>query len=208
MSARIAACVAARREAVDVRRVGAEVPDAGAGKRLEPVRIGDRVSIGARAIIHYNAVIGSDGFSFLPTPADTNPARVHSLGKIIIGDDVVSDSTQILARLETLFAVPYNRGLSKAALAEAWLWEDFADTVLNGFLVAARWADDRNWPRTRAAYFGAMPWPVSLTWMATSWGHRVECTMTRPLSGQARPPCWRRLRRRPSRPNHVVQMRV
>lgn len=41
--------------------------------------------------------------------------------------------------------------------AEAWLWEELGDTALNGFLVAARWADDRNWPAVRAAYFGAMP---------------------------------------------------
>ncbi len=35
-----------------------------------------------------------------------------------------------------------------------------ADTALNGFLVAARWADEDNWPRTEAAYFGAMPTPL------------------------------------------------
>ncbi len=44
--------------------------------------------------------------------------------------------------------------------AEAWLWEELADTSLNGFLVAARWADDRNWPAVRQAYFGRAPWLV------------------------------------------------
>jgi UDP-3-O-[3-hydroxymyristoyl] glucosamine N-acyltransferase len=30
------------------------------------VRIGDRVVIGDRVIVHHHAVIGSDGFSFAP----------------------------------------------------------------------------------------------------------------------------------------------
>ena len=41
--------------------------------------------------------------------------------------------------------------------AEAWLWEDFADSCLNGYLVAARRADERNWPSVRTAYFNAVP---------------------------------------------------
>ena len=44
-----------------------------------------------------------------------------------------------------------------AATPEAWLWEELADTALNAFVVAARWADDQNWPRTRDAYFPTMP---------------------------------------------------
>jgi glutathione S-transferase len=44
--------------------------------------------------------------------------------------------------------------------AEAWLWEELADTALNGFLVAARWADDRNWSLVREAYFRGAPWFV------------------------------------------------
>lgn len=46
------------------------------------------------------------------------------------------------------------------AHAEDWLWEELADTSLNGFLVAARWADDRNWPVTKKAYFSTMPAPL------------------------------------------------
>jgi UDP-3-O-[3-hydroxymyristoyl] glucosamine N-acyltransferase len=66
-------------------------------------RIGDRVRLGDRVIIHANAVIGSDGFSFIPVrnpdgsrnPIDT-PARVHSLGTVILADDVeVGASTTI-----------------------------------------------------------------------------------------------------------------
>jgi UDP-3-O-[3-hydroxymyristoyl] glucosamine N-acyltransferase len=59
------------------------------------VRIGDRVSLGDRVVIHANAVIGSDGFSFAPdlnSPVAFAPGvvvtRVHSLGSVLVGDDV------------------------------------------------------------------------------------------------------------------------
>ena len=59
------------------------------------VVIGDRVQIGDRVIIQSNAVIGSDGFSFLPvrnpdgsSGPEARPVRIHSLGTVIIGDDV------------------------------------------------------------------------------------------------------------------------
>jgi UDP-3-O-[3-hydroxymyristoyl] glucosamine N-acyltransferase len=58
-------------------------------------RICDRVRIGDRVVIQANAVVGADGFSFIPVrnpdgtknPLDL-PARVHSLGSVVIGDDV------------------------------------------------------------------------------------------------------------------------
>ncbi|MCA3454472.1 MAG: UDP-3-O-(3-hydroxymyristoyl)glucosamine N-acyltransferase [Rhodobacter sp.] len=72
---------------------------------LQGVRIGPRVRIGDRFICQPGAVIGSDGFSFV-TPeksgveeiretlgvrADHHPQgwiRIHSLGSVVIGDDV------------------------------------------------------------------------------------------------------------------------
>src|SRR6202034_4731154 len=71
----------------------------------------------------------------------------------------VADSTRILRQIEQL-AGPIGGELDPRSRAEAWLWEDFADTSLNGFLVAARWADERNWPVVRGAYFGGAPWFV------------------------------------------------
>jgi UDP-3-O-[3-hydroxymyristoyl] glucosamine N-acyltransferase len=68
-------------------------------------RIGARVAIGDRVIIHENTVVGADGFSFV-TPekgaieiareGGGDPfvapgavwARIHSLGSVIVGDDV------------------------------------------------------------------------------------------------------------------------
>lgn len=69
------------------------------------VRIGDQVQTGARVIIGYNSVVGSDGFSFVtPEPGsaetakssgsgtvqafNTSLARIYSLGAVVLGDDV------------------------------------------------------------------------------------------------------------------------
>jgi UDP-3-O-[3-hydroxymyristoyl] glucosamine N-acyltransferase len=59
------------------------------------VRIGDRVVIGDRAILQHNVSLGADGFSYA-TPdaaaaaggAGTALPRIHSLGTVIIEDDV------------------------------------------------------------------------------------------------------------------------
>lgn len=76
---------------------------------------------------------------------------------LLIGEEAVSDSTAVLRRIQALAPGALGDGGDARANAEAWLWEEFADTSLNGFLVAARWADDRNWPGVREAYFGGMP---------------------------------------------------
>lgn len=75
--------------------IGADVTIGGNGLIHAGVRIGDRVVIGERVIIHANAVIGSDGFSYAPdlnSPMAFAPGvkvtRVHSLGGVIIDDDV------------------------------------------------------------------------------------------------------------------------
>ncbi len=59
------------------------------------VRLEDRVCLGDRVIVHSNTVIGSDGFSFIPVSnpdGSSNgipaPMRTHSLGTVVIGDDV------------------------------------------------------------------------------------------------------------------------
>jgi UDP-3-O-[3-hydroxymyristoyl] glucosamine N-acyltransferase len=59
------------------------------------VRVGHGCIIGDRVIVHGNAVVGADGFSFAPDlmsaeafTAGITLARVHSLGNVVIGDDV------------------------------------------------------------------------------------------------------------------------
>jgi glutathione S-transferase len=74
---------------------------------------------------------------------------------LISGEEAVADSTEVLRHLIRLGA-PLEP--AQASLrAEAWLYEELGDTALNGFLVAARWADDETWDAVRSAYFGGMP---------------------------------------------------
>jgi UDP-3-O-[3-hydroxymyristoyl] glucosamine N-acyltransferase len=75
--------------------IGCDVSIGAAGLFHSGVRIGDGCTIGDRVIVHANAVIGADGFSFAPDlmtaaafTADLTVRRVHSLGNVIIGDDV------------------------------------------------------------------------------------------------------------------------
>lgn len=79
---------------------------------------------------------------------------------LLVDGRAIADSTPILREIERLRPGTFERGLDARARAEAWLWEELADTALNGFLVAARWADDANWPLVKNAYFAAMPGPV------------------------------------------------
>jgi glutathione S-transferase len=79
---------------------------------------------------------------------------------LLIDGEPVSDSTQILKRIDELTGGKFTRDLTAAQRAEAWLWEELADTALNGFLVSARWGWDENWPRVCETYFGKAPWFV------------------------------------------------
>ncbi|MEQ1507451.1 MAG: glutathione S-transferase family protein [Myxococcota bacterium] len=84
--------------------------------------------------------------------ASLNPARQVPI--LLEGGRPIPDSTAILQRILAL--APGRIAVSP----EAWLWEELADTAVNGFLVASRWADDDNWPRLSALFFGKMPIPV------------------------------------------------
>jgi len=86
--------------------------------------------------------------------------QYNPLGQVpvlLVDGEPVSDSTAILSRLDVLAGGQLTRGLDRRGRAEALFWEEVADTTLNGFVVAARWLDEDNWPRTRTAYFGTMP---------------------------------------------------
>jgi glutathione S-transferase len=89
--------------------------------------------------------------------------EVNPLGQLpvlLVDDEKVADSTRILHRIEELAPGSMSGGLDARALAEAWLWEEFADTALYPYVLATRWADDRGWPVPRAAFFGGIPLPV------------------------------------------------
>lgn len=84
-----------------------------------------------------------------------NPAA--QVPVLLFGDEPVADSTRILARLDEELGGRLGGDLDPRARAESRMWEELADTAINGFVVAARWVDPDNWPRTKAAYFAGMP---------------------------------------------------
>lgn len=97
-----------------------------------------------------------------PHPGAHGLTRVGQVPVLVVESagerDVVADSSAILQRLGAM-SRPFEP-LDPRAAADGWLTEELADTALNGFLVASRWADDRNWPAVRDVYFAGAPWPV------------------------------------------------
>jgi glutathione S-transferase len=89
---------------------------------------------------------------------DVNP--IGQLPVVAFGDENVADSTRILERLESMVPGSMTGGLDARGVAEAWLWEEFADTSLYPYVLATRWVDDRGWPVPRKHFFGAMPAPL------------------------------------------------
>jgi glutathione S-transferase len=94
-------------------------------------------------------------------PAKLKQVNPAGQAPVLLVDSVpVADSTRILAKIEELVPGRLSRDADPRVRAEALLWEEFADVSLSGFLVASRWADDDNWPRTRDVIFGKAPWFV------------------------------------------------
>jgi glutathione S-transferase len=89
---------------------------------------------------------------------ELNP--LGQLPVLLVGSEKVADSTRILHRIEQLAPGSMTGGLPPAAVAEAWLWEEFADVALYPYVLATRWADDRGWPVPKAAFFSTIPAPV------------------------------------------------
>lgn len=75
---------------------------------------------------------------------------------LLVDGEPVYDSSRILQKIDEI-APGRIMPTDPALRAEAYLWEELADTSLNGYLVAARWMDERNWPKTKEAYFSDMP---------------------------------------------------
>lgn len=105
---------------------------------------------------------------------------------LLVDGRVITDSTAILRWIVE------QGGLE--ASPEAWLFEELADSGLNGFTVASRWADETNWPRMEAAVFGGMP--TVLRWVVPG---RVRAGVVKNLVARdiwrAGPDaCWARFR--------------
>jgi glutathione S-transferase len=89
---------------------------------------------------------------------DYNPAG--QVPVLLVDGRPVCDSAEIVSRLDLFSGGALTRGLDRRARAEAFLWEEMADRALSRYLGAARWLDEDNWPRTRAAFFGSMAAPA------------------------------------------------
>lgn len=90
----------------------------------------------------------------------TKIKRLNPTGQLpvlLVDDEPVADSTLILHRIEGLAPGSMTGGLDAPGVAEAWLWEEFADTALYPHVLTARWADERGWPVPRKAFFGGLP---------------------------------------------------
>ncbi len=86
--------------------------------------------------------------------------KLNPLGQLpvlSIGDENVADSTRILHRIEQLRPGSMTGGLDARGVAEAWLWEEFADVALYPYVLATRWIDERGWPLPRRAFFQGVP---------------------------------------------------
>jgi glutathione S-transferase len=92
--------------------------------------------------------------------AYTRIKRLNPTGQLpvlMIDGEAVADSTLILQRIEQLVPGVLSGGLEGSRLAEAWLWEEFADTALYPHVLVTRWKDARGWPVVHKAFFGALP---------------------------------------------------
>jgi glutathione S-transferase len=103
----------------------------------------------------------------------------------------VVDSTQILAAINDMSGGVFSLSQARED-AEARFWEDWADTTLNGFLVAARWADEESWARARVAFFGGMPAP--LAWVIGGMLRRgvLKSLYARDITRAGMAACWAR----------------
>ncbi len=128
----------------------------------------------------------------------TQPASHRALNPLaqvpvlLVDGRPVGDSTEILRVVDGLSGGALLRGLDARARAEAWCWEELGDTALNGFLVAARWADENNWPAVKSAYFAGMPAPVRAVVPAMLRRNVLRALHARDVWRAGAAVCWRR----------------
>lgn len=123
---------------------------------------------------------------------------VNATGQVpvlLVGDEAVADSTAILHRINALSGDALLRGLDAKGRAAAWCWEELADTSLNGFVVASRWADSRNWEAVRQAYFGSAPAPVRAVLGAVLRRRVIAGLVARDVWRRGPEACWSRFER-------------
>ncbi len=93
-----------------------------------------------------------------------NPRKAPKRKLPIIDDDgtVVADSSHIVEHLKRKYGDPLDGKLSADQRATAHIVKRMLEEGLYWVLVYSRWADDETWPKTKAAFFEAMPAPLRL----------------------------------------------
>jgi glutathione S-transferase len=74
----------------------------------------------------------------------------------------IADSNLIIEYLKTTYEDKLDRSLSPADRAISLAMGRMLDENLYWVIVYSRWADDTNWPKTKAAYFDDLPAPLRL----------------------------------------------
>lgn len=111
---------------------------------------------------------------------------------LLVGEEGVGDSTYILRRIQELAGRTFQDSNDPKLTAEALLWEEFADTALVGFVMASRFADERNWPRVRDTIFKAIPGPFRGLIGARIRSSIVKSVVARDFWRAGPEACWRR----------------
>ena len=84
---------------------------------------------------------------------------------------IVADSHLIIDYLKAKYGDPLDAALTLAQRARATLILRVLEDSLYWVLLYARWIDERGWPLTRPAFFGALP--VPLRWVIPSVARRA-----------------------------------
>jgi len=90
--------------------------------------------------------------------AEINPAK--QVPVLLIDGEPLADSTDICETLDELSGGGVLLPKDPGERAAAQLWEELADTSINGYVIASRWADERNWPRVLDTFFEMVPAPA------------------------------------------------
>ncbi len=122
--------------------------------------------------------------------------KYHRTGQVpvlLIGDsEAVGDSTDILKRIQVLAGRTFHGTHDPKLEAEAFLWEEFADSTLGGYVPASRFGDEDNYQRTKQAYFAQAPAFLRPAIGAAIRGRIMKGLVARDIWRAGPETCWRR----------------
>lgn len=127
-----------------------------------------------------------------------SPEEIHALNPLgqlpvlLVDGNPLPDSSRILEYADASCSDALTPADPRVA-AEAWLWEELGDTVLTGFVMAARWVDDENFARVREVFFGRIPEPMQSEVANDVRARLVRDVQGRDIARSGLAAAWRRL---------------